>query len=115
MPGLAGDFYERGKKLQSLAELMSVDSLRNHIFVIRDDPAHLVGTTIAPEYASDRPDIALRAAMRARAYRRASIEREWNHIVRSCSHDLNLITDQPSETVIRLSGQPLSPIYLWNL
>jgi len=89
MPGLAGDFYERGKKLQSLAELMPVDCLRYHILVIRDDPAHLVGTTIAPEYASDRPDIGLRAAMRACAYRRASIERKWNHIVWSCGHEPN--------------------------
>ncbi len=89
MPGLAGDFYERRKKLEALAELMPVDSLRNHILVIRDDPAHLVGAAIAPEYASDRPDIGLRAAMRARAYRRASIEREWNHIVWSCGHEPN--------------------------
>ncbi len=86
MPGLAGDFYERGKKLEALAELMSVDRLWNYILVIRDDPAHLMGTAIAPEYASDWPDIGLRAAMRARAYRRASIERKWNHIVWSCGH-----------------------------
>ena len=86
MPGLAGDFYERGKKLQSLAELMAVDSLGNYILVIGNDPTHLMSTAIAPEYASDWPDIGLRAAMRARAYRRSSIEREWNHIVWSCGH-----------------------------
>ncbi len=86
MPGLAGDFYERGKKLQSLAELMAGDGLGNYILVIRDDPAQLMSTAIAPEYASDWPDIGLHAAMRARAYRRASIEREWDHIVWSCGH-----------------------------
>ena len=86
MPGLAGDFYEGREKLEPLAELMPVDSLRNYILVIRDDPAQLMGTAIAPEYASDWPDIGLRAAMRARAYRRASIERERNHIVWSCGH-----------------------------
>ncbi len=89
MPGLAGDFYERGKKLEALAELMPVDSLRNNILVIRDDPAHLVSTAIAPEDAADRPDIGLRTAMRARAYRRASIERKRNHIVWSRGHDSN--------------------------
>ncbi len=89
MPGLAGDFYERGKKLEPLAKLMSVDGFRNHILVIRDDPAHLVSTAITPEDAADRPDIGLRTAMRARAYRRASIEREWNHIVWSRGHDSN--------------------------
>ena len=86
MPGLAGDFYERRKKLESLAELMPVDSFRNHILVIRDDPTHLMGTAIAPEYASDWPDIGLRTATRARAYRRTSIERKWNHIVWGCGH-----------------------------
>jgi hypothetical protein len=86
MPGLAGDFYERRKKLESLAELMSVDGFWNHIFVIRDNPAHLMGAAIAPEYASDWPDIGLRAAMRTRAYRSASIERKWNHIVWGCGH-----------------------------
>ncbi len=87
MPGLAGDFYERGKKLEALAELMAVDSLWNYILVIRDDPTHLMSTAIAPEDAADRPDIGLRTAMRARAYRRSSIEREWNHIVWSCGHE----------------------------
>lgn len=81
MPGLAGDFYERGEKLEAFAELMSIDCFGNHILVIGDDPAYFVSITVTPQDPADWPDIGLCTAMRARANRIPAVDREWNHIV----------------------------------
>ena len=94
---------------------MSVDRFGNHSLIVCDDPTHFMGTAETPQDATDRPDVCLRTAMRTRPNGCATIEREWDHVVWGCGHDVNLITDRPFETVTRLSGQPLSPIYLWIL
>ncbi len=86
---------------------MSVDRFRDHVLIVRDDPTYFMSTAETPQDAADRPDISLCTTTRARPNGRATIEREWNHIVWGCGHDLNLITDRPFETVTRLSGQPL--------
>lgn len=86
MPGLAGDFYERGKKLESLAELMPIDSLRNYILIVSHYPAYFVSIAVTPQDSADRPNVGLRPAMRAGANRRATIQRKGNYVVGRCGH-----------------------------
>jgi len=87
MPGSAGDFYERGKKLESLAKLMPIDALGNDILVVRDDPAQLVCAAVTPQDSADWPYVGLRTTMWARTNGHAPIERKRNHIVWSRGHD----------------------------
>ncbi len=113
--GSAGDLRECGQKLESLAKLMAVDRFRNHILVVRDDPTHFMGTAETPQDSADGPDISLCTTLRARPNGCTTVERERNHIVWVRSHDPNLITVRPYQTVTRLSGRLLLAIYLCNL
>ena len=86
MPGLAGDFYERGKKLEPLAKLVPIDSLGYDVLVVGDNPANFVDIAITPQDSTDRPDIRLRTAVRTGSNRRATIQREGNNVIGRCGH-----------------------------
>ena len=86
MPGSAGDFYERGKKLEPLAKLVPIDGIGYDILVVGDHPANFVNIAITPQDSTDRPDIRLRAAVRTGSNRRATIQREGNYVIGRCGH-----------------------------
>ena len=77
---LPGDFDKRRKKLESLAQLLTIQAARRRSLEICGDPAHGVNIAICPRETADAPDAGTLAAVRANLDPLTAVERKLDDV-----------------------------------